>query len=153
MTHHRLPILALLSLAIGLASCEIEDACSDYNYDGFWHLQRIDTIGGGSNTAIAKSQLFWAKQHNLLQLIDVHRQQPTCLLRYEIIRKVGEADIFRVYDPYIDDREHGDTPITDPSVLSPYGIQSLDATYRIEDDMDYPLVLNDGHYRLYFEEF
>ncbi len=118
-----LPALPLLGL-LTFASCELEMS-DNGRLDGYWQLARIDTIGGGSRNMVS-SRMFWSVQLHLLQLSDHGSGHRTYLLRFQ-----QDDHYLRVYDPYLSARDVGDQPLDDPTVLQPYGIQSLDETFEI----------------------
>lgn len=125
MKHYALLLIGLLSV-IGLVSCEFE-TLDNGRLDGYWQMARIDTLRGGGRDVV-KARLFWSVQGNLLQTSDLTYRLPTCLFRFA---RVGDEEL-RVYDPHVLDRQQGDRPITDTTLLCPYGIQQLEERFIIE---------------------
>ena len=48
-------------------SCDIETS-KNGDLDGFWHLERVDTISTSGSLDLSQEKLFWAFQKDLLQL-------------------------------------------------------------------------------------
>ena len=71
MTAKRLfkTILAAFVL-VALASCEIETS-DNGDFDGFWHLERVDTLATGGTTDLSKKRVFWGVQYKLISVRDV----------------------------------------------------------------------------------
>ena len=61
-------IAAILTTALALASCELETS-DNGKFDGFWHLERVDTLAtGGSLNLDPKSMAYAARtSHPLLR--------------------------------------------------------------------------------------
>lgn len=139
-------LLALLLLVPLFASCDIETS-DNGDLDGYWQLARVDTIDGGSCDMVA-ARIFWAIQVNLLQVSDRNYLLDSYLLRFDQNDKQ-----LRVYDPYLSDRDNGDQPVTNPEVLRPFGIQSLDEEFRIDLMDGDRLVLSSSLLRLRFNRY
>ena len=50
-----------------LMSCDLETS-DNGKLDGFWHLERIDTLATGRALDMSGEKVFWSFQVNLLQL-------------------------------------------------------------------------------------
>lgn len=126
------PLLAvfLTVLTLSLTSCEMETH-SNGQLDGFWQLHSIDTIASGKTVNMVSKRRFWSFQAKLLKTSDYTGTSATILLRFQ-----HDGDTLRLYDPVkykatITDPDGMDTPLTDPSLLLPYGIPSLSSSFRI----------------------
>ena len=53
-----------------LASCEIETS-DNGDFDGFWHLERVDTLATGGTLDLSKKRVFWGVQYKLISVRDV----------------------------------------------------------------------------------
>ena len=111
-----------------LAACDIETS-DNGDLDGYWHLTRVDTLTTGGTLDTSEQLLFWAVQVRLLNVVDQSDDADHMgyLLRFE--HKEGTL---RVYEPYKNSRKDGDIKVDDASVLSPFGINRLDETFRVE---------------------
>lgn len=108
-----------------LGACQLETS-GNGKLDGYWRLERIDTLGGGVNR-MEGQRIFWAFQSRLLQTSDLNGRVQACLLRF---RK--EKDSLLLSDPYLYNRESGDEPITQLARLVPFGLNSLDERFKVE---------------------
>lgn len=65
-------ILAAFAL-VALASCEIETS-DNGDFDGFWHLERVDTLATGGTTDLSKKRVFWGVQYKLISVYDIDKE-------------------------------------------------------------------------------
>ncbi len=117
-----------VGLVLLLAGCDLETS-DNGDLDGYWHLTRVDTLTTGGTLDTSEQLLFWAVQVRLLNVVDQSDDADHMgyLLRFE--HKEGTL---RVYEPYKNSRKDGDIKVDDASVLSPFGINRLDETFRVE---------------------
>lgn len=141
-------------MATTLASCSLEtDTVSgDGNIEGFWHLERIETLATDSTsestvTDCSKMRLFWAIQHKLLQLTDKDGNYKVLNCRFTV--SGGQLTITEVYEA---STERVDTPTDNVSLLAPYGITRLNPTFSYTISGSH-LTLTDGNTRLYLKRF
>ncbi len=132
-----------------MGSCTVEHI-SNGDLDGLWHFVRIDTLSTGVTTDLSDETLFWGFQANLM-----HTQGAADEFYF---RFAHTGSILVVYDPYLDhghedNEDGGDIPVTDPSVLAPYGLQSLADTFRVETLTSSHMTLSTSLHRLYFIKF
>ena len=66
-------ILAAFVL-VALASCEIETS-DNGDFDGFWHLERVDTLATGGTLDLSKKRVFWGVQYKLISVRDVDKDK------------------------------------------------------------------------------
>ena len=138
-----------IGLVLLLAGCDLETS-DNGDLDGYWHLTRVDTLATGGMLDTSEQLLFWAVQVRLLNVVDQSDDADHMgyLLRFE--HKEGTL---RVYEPYKNSRKDGDIKVDDVSVLSPFGINRLDETFRVEQlDGDGMLLTGDA-LRLTFVRF
>ena len=138
--------LCLLAAVLMLGACQLETS-GNGKLDGYWRLERIDTLGGGVNR-MEGQRMFWAFQSRLLQTSDLNGRVQACLLRF---RK--EKDSLLLSDPYLYNRESGDEPITQLARLAPFGLNSLDERFKVERLGGEKMVLANKKYRLYLTRF
>lgn len=139
-------IVIAFVVALMFGSCEIQ-TLDNGDLDGMWHLTRVDTLATSATTDMAGERIYWSFQARLLQLDDKAWIYQSLLTRFE-----HSGQTLRVYDPYIYDRENGDKPLDDVTLLSPYGISALDETYTIESLSGSKMILVSGTLRLYFKK-
>ena len=115
------PLLAILMavLTLSIASCEY----CDKNYE--------EIIAEGKTVNMVPSRRFWSFQAKLLKTSDYTGASTTILLRFK-----HDGDTLHLYDPVkykatITDPDGMDTPLTDSTLLLPYGIPSLSSSFRI----------------------
>ena len=142
MTAKRLfkTILAAFAL-VTLASCEIETS-DNGDFDGFWHLERVDTLA-------------WGVQYKLISVRDVDKdKQHGYYLRFK-----QTSDKIVTHTPYKDNWHQdkgdngGDHPIDDPKLLAPYGINNLEEEFVKEKLDGGQMILRSKTLRLKFKRF
>ena len=62
-------LLATLATTLLLASCNVETS-DNGPLDGFWHLERVDTLATGGSTDYHKGYVFWGVQKDLMYIKD-----------------------------------------------------------------------------------
>ena len=67
-------IAAILTTALTLASCELETS-DNGKFDGFWHLERVDTLATGGSLNLQQKRIFWGSAGEAHQRTR-HRQGP-----------------------------------------------------------------------------
>lgn len=117
--------IAAVALVMCLVSCDLE-VSDNGNLDGFWHLERVDTLKTGGMTDLSDQFLFWSVQMDLMELSKRDHDTAFVLFRFE--KKDG---VLRVYNPMLFDGTDSEIPVDDLSVLMPYGINSFDETLRV----------------------
>lgn len=155
MTAKRLfnTILAAFALTT-LASCEIETS-DNSDFDGFWHLERVDTLATGGTTDLSKKRVFWGVQYKLISVRDVDKdKQHGYYLRFK-----QTSDKIVTHTPYKDNWHQdqgdngGDHPIDDPKLLAPYGINNLEEEFVKEKFNGGQMILRSSTLRLKFKRF
>ena len=124
---------------ISLLFCCTLFACSHFestdtgDLDGFWHMERIESMPSGDVTDLSSKRLFWAVQYKLINVRDADNVYGDFYLRFS-----REAGSLRLYSPYInswhenEEGNGGDIPLDDATALYPYGIMSLDETFEVD---------------------
>ena len=62
-------LLAVLATPLLLVSCNVETS-DNGPLDGFWHLERIDTLATGGTTDYSSGYVFWGVQMDLIYIKD-----------------------------------------------------------------------------------
>ena len=139
-------IIAALTVSC-LASCDLETS-DNGDLDGFWHMERVDTLATGGVCDLSERRVFWSVQVGLVNVTDYDKEARGYLFHFENVNSS-----LRLYDPYKDNREEGDIKVEDPSILSPYGVNALDETFRIEGLSANRMTLATDELRLSFKKF
>ena len=87
-----LPAFLLLSLAF--TSCELETS-DNGKLDGFWHLERVDTLATGKSCDLSGQLLFWSVQMKLLNVSDKNYKLRSAFFRFE-----HANGTLRLYEPH-----------------------------------------------------
>ena len=111
-------ILAAFAL-VALASCEIETS-DNGDFDGFWHLERVDTLATGGTTDLSKKRVFWGVQYKLISVrdVDVDKQHGYYL------RFTQTSDKIVTHTPYTGTRTRATTAATTPSTTRRYWLRT-----------------------------
>ncbi len=136
-------------MLLSLGGCSVEHI-SNGDLDGFWHFVQIDTLTTGQSADLSDETLFWGFQAKLM-----HTQGATNKFYF---RFDHSATTLVLYDPYLDhghedNNEGGDIPVDDPTLLAPYGIQSLSDTFHVDLLTSSRMTLSTARHRLYFIKF
>lgn len=146
MIRHYIYIVVSAVAAFVFASCEL-DTSSNGDLDGMWRLAQVDTLATSGVNRMEGEKKYWMFQYSLLQLEDKAGNAGSVLLRFE-----HNGNALRLYDSYAYDREEGDKPLDDPSVMAPYGVNALDETFTIEALDGRRMVLSNEELRLSFRK-
>lgn len=145
-------ILATIALTT-LASCEIETS-DNGDFDGFWHLERVDTLATGGTLDLSKKRVFWGVQYKLISVYDIDKEGTFgYYLRFK-----QTSDQIVTHTPYKnnwhqDVENGGDHPIDDPTQLTPYGINNLEEEFVKEKLDGGQMILRSKTLRLKFKRF
>lgn len=129
-----------------LYSCELETS-DNGDLDGMWHLVRVDTLSTSGVRQMEQEKIYWLFQFKLLQLDDKSGKLDNLLMRFE-----HNGDVLKLYDPYIYDRTNGDKPLTDTSLLAPFGVNALEESFTVESLQGDKMVLRTEKLRLRFRK-
>ena len=146
--------LLLCALSV-LSSCSVDfETSGNGALDGFWHLERVDTLATGGSADLSSGRLFWAVQAKLVCVRDFGNNDKGCYLRF-----VQTSDSLTLSTPYINNWHEneqetgGDVPVTDKAVLAPYGISGLTDGFCKETLKGGTMVLRSKVLRLHFKKF
>ena len=116
---------AITFAATALSSCELETSQAGA-FDGMWHLMRIDTIATGGTLDLSKERIYWSFQYKLMEADDKTGGHRSIIMRYA----KGNGKL-RLSSPYAYNREEGDEPLSEPSLLAPFGINKIEEEYQV----------------------
>ena len=146
-------IIATLAI-VSLASCEIETS-DNGDFDGFWHLERVDTLATGGTCDLSKKRVFWGVQYKLISVYDTDKEGTFGYY----LRFTQTRDKIVTKSPYknnwhLDNGEvGGDIPVDDPTQLAPYGINNLEEEFVKEKLNGGQMILRSKTLRLKFKRF
>jgi hypothetical protein len=135
-------------LVFSFTSCELETS-GNGDLDGFWHLVQVDTLQTGGVKDTSKDLFFWSFQVNLLQFSDRSYHIPIYMARFN-----HENGQLKVTQPCLYNRDEGNEMVTEENVkdISPYGLNALEETFRVEELSGSRMTLSNGTLRLYFKK-
>lgn len=124
-------ILLLLSAAFMLSGCEIESS-ENGNFDGFWHIERIDTLATQGTLDLSADRKFWSVQHRLIKI-------GSTLFYFE--RADGQLTLTEAPEA-----------TTEPN-LKPYGVQGIPETFEVELLSSKRMMLKSEMLRICFKKY
>ena len=135
-------------LVFSFTSCELETS-GNGDLDGFWHLVQVDTLQTGGVKDTSKDLFFWSFQVNLLEFSDRSYHIPIYMARFN-----HENGQLKVTQPCLYNRDEGNEMVTEENVkdISPYGLNALEETFRVEELSGSRMTLSNGTLRLYFKK-
>ena len=146
-------IIATLAI-VSLASCEIETS-DNGDFDGFWHLERVDTLASGGTCDLSKKRVFWGVQYKLISVYDTDKEGTFGYsLRFTQTRvKIVTKSPYKNNWHQDKGDNGGDHPIDDPTLLAPYGINNLEEEFVKEKLNGSKMILRSKTLRLKFKRF
>lgn len=137
-------IQGFLSLMF-LCGCELETT-DNGDLDGYWHLEQVDSLAGQRSVDYGQSHIFWSIQFELLQLTNLEDNTIVYKLDYNN-RQLTLAN------PCMFDRADGDTLVTNVEVLRPYGVNSLQESFKVVSLESRKMILESPVLRLHFKKY
>ena len=141
------------SLVFSLSSCTLETS-NNGHFDGYWHLERVDTLATGGWCDYSKRRIFWGVQFKLLSCNDADVGPRGCYFRFE---QTGDSLFLgKAYKNnwHQDNGENGgDIPVDDVEVLRYYGVNELEEHFAKEALSGSKMVLRSKTLRLKFRKF
>lgn len=131
---------------LAMTSCELEGS-GNGDLDGFWHIERIDTLATGGVADYSQNLFFWSFQGKLLSLNNKSHTTPDCLTRFN---KTGNT--LTISEPFRDDRMGGDEPLETPELLQPYGVNKIEESFVIEALSGSKMILKSETLRINFKK-
>lgn len=138
-----------------LSSCTVETS-DNGDFDGFWHLERVDTLATGGVLDMSHQRVFWGVQLRLLSCRNAGLEGTHGY--YFRFRQTSDSIV--LYSPYKDnwhqDRgdDGGDIPCYEINdELRSYGINNLEEPFYKEKMTGGKMILKSKTLRLYFKKF
>lgn len=118
-------LLSMVAL-FSLSACEIETHDND-KLDGFWHLERVDTIATGGVCNKSKDLVFWSVQSMFVEVSERSKVDNNKYI-FSFSHSNGKLSLF---DARLSDRRKGDPEVEDPAILLPYGVRKFNETFEV----------------------
>ena len=141
--------LYIIGVALTLSACDLEHSEND-DLDGMWQLRTVDSIGSGVTVDMRPSQRVWAFQGSLMEARLLNSGNRT---DYIIFRFDHQGQTLRLYSPYVSNRDVGDAPVDSIALLSVFGINSTDETFRVQHLSAETMTLESTLVRLHFRKY
>ena len=152
----RTAIAALL--AVALVSCEVETS-DNGRLDGFWHLERVDTLATGNSADYSGRHVFWGTQLHLIAVRNTESIKDGYYLRFRqtadslVVTAVFENKWHEDADGSVDGTG-GDIPVLEPDGdLRFLGINDIPEGFAKERLDGKFMVLRSRTLRLSFRKF
>lgn len=150
ITMKRIIFIPLALMVLLVASCTI-DASDNGDLDGYWHLERVDTIATGGVRNLSDTTVFWSVEHKLIELRDTG-----ALFFFRFGQTADSLTLHSPYINYLDQNVSGqgsDYPLDSASRLGVFGIEGLEVHYKKESLSSSRMVLRSQKLRLHFRKF
>lgn len=116
---------AVIAIGGSFSSCSLENSSAG-DFDGMWHLTRVDTVATGGSLDLSKKRIFWSFEVKLMEADDKDGNHRAILMRFNH----GDKKLV-LNSPYAYNRDEGDEKLTDTSLLEPYGINKLEEEFKV----------------------
>ena len=142
------------TIIAAMTSCTIETS-DNGNFDGFWHLEQVDTLATGNTLDMSGKRVFWGVQYKLISVYDIDKEGTFGYY----LRFTQTRDKIVIKSPYKNNwhqdngDDGGDHPIDDPTLLAPYGINNLEEEFVKEKLNGGQMILRSKTLRLKFKRF
>lgn len=156
LTKRFLPMMMFMGvgLLMSLSSCELESS-DNGDLDGFWHLERIDSLDTGKSVDMSKLHVFWGVEHKLIAARQNDMGKESFYFRFE--HTSDSLMITKVYANHgHQDRgdDGGDIPLDDVTEdLKYYGVNAIPEGFLKESLSGSKMVLKSKVVRLWFKKF
>lgn len=139
-------ILYIFATLLVFFSCDLETS-KNGDLDGFWHLERVDTLSTSGSLDLSQEKLFWAFQKDLLQL---RGDQQEFYLRFN-----HHDNHLDLSNPRLKDREKDDPAISSSTMylILPYGINEEQEYFQVVTLSSDDMVLRNQYLQLWFRKF
>ncbi|WP_444363727.1 lipocalin-like domain-containing protein [Prevotella sp.] len=150
-------LLAVLATPLLLVSCNVETS-DNGPLDGFWHLERVDTLATGGSTDYHKGYVFWGVQKDLMYIKDSSNGS----IGAYYLRFNQTHDSLHVTKIYLDHghednpnhEQGGDIPVEAiDNTLRQLGINALPEHFKKEALNANRMILSTEKLRLKFKKF
>ncbi len=146
--------LAMLLILGSQVSCTLESS-DNGDFDGFWHLEQVDTLSTGGALNLSEQRIFWGVQYKLISCRNIEAEGYGYFFRF---RQTGDSII--VHTPYKNNwhqdqgENGGDIPVTEMTdAIRGYGINNLEEGFYKERLKGDKMILRSKSLRLYFKKF
>lgn len=143
----KLVIIGFFLVSIAVVSCKLEPS-DNGDLDGFWHMERIDTLKTGGSKYLAQERYFWSFQKHLMILTDKNGGENEYILRFE-----HRDNQLILSDPFIYDRPKGDVKVEDGTMMKSFGVNKLKEVFAVETLTNNQMVLASDTLRIFFTKF
>ena len=143
-------VAAMGVMAGSSVSCTLETS-DNGDLDGFWHLERVDTLATGGVCDLSEELRFWAVQRHLISIVDHGNSSNGGYFGY-LSHFSHEGDRMRLYDMYVNDRMVGDIKMETAEPLNVFGINALEENFRVEQLSSSRMQLSTDVLRLHFRK-
>ena len=128
------------------STCTLEsDSKAAGDLAGMWHCVYIDK--GAASVELKDQKVYWSFQGKLLLLEDKTGAHSWILYHFN-----KKGNTLELREPYRYDRENGDEPLTEPSLLAFYGIDDMAVTFTIRQSEN-TMALVSNKVTLHFKKF
>ncbi len=141
--------LAAIAVLAAILPVSCFETSGNGKLGGMWHLESVDTLETGGVRDMSGEYIYWSFQYDLLELDDKTGANPSILFRFEYNE---EGYVLELYSPYVYDREDGDIPTEDISLLLPFCVRAPEITYAIESLSGSRMILREAELRLHFRK-
>lgn len=138
-------IFYILTILFLMTSCDIEMS-DNGNLDGLWQMTEMQETGKEA-IDMRETGTIWGFQFRLLELRNKSNQYGF-LCRFE--HKDGHL---RVYEPYDQKHDESDDPVTDATILNPFGLYTTSEDFQIEALTSSNLTIKSDKVRLKFRKY
>jgi hypothetical protein len=147
----RITLFFVLSVICLFSGCEMHHSDNGL-LDGFWQMTAVDTIGGQS-ADMRQSRVFWCIQGDVLQMrrmngVLYEEKQGIVAFRFE-----QSDNTLTVSEPVVCDRANSDSLLTDISIVTPYGVNSLKESFQVLRLDGSAMTLESAELRLHFRRY
>lgn len=148
-------IIAMLLMS--LYSCEIETS-DNGKLDGFWHLERVDSLNNGKTADYSNKKIFWGVQLRLIETTD-HDNNAINSLYLRFKQTADSIYINNVYENHWHEDNNysdigGDIPVVAPNNdTRHYGINAIPEGFLKERLDGSKMVLRSNTLRMTFRRF
>ena len=146
LSNSKYPLILLLAVVLSLTACSLNTDDSG-DLGGYWHLTYVDTLATDGYCDMSQERVFWSVQGAILEARNTEKNE------FVMFRYIHEGSKLSLNDARINQRELGDTLITDITTLQPYGINKLEESFDIEALSGSKMILRSDMLRLYFKKF
>ena len=137
--------LLIFMASVLVTACHLEVSPSGDLY-GYWHLVTVDTLQGTS-ADFSREKVFWGVENRLVQIFDRSGAYPTLVMNFE-----RSGDSLFLQKPFLDDRNNGDPEVSDPEVLSFYGLGRESSHFKVEHLTNDKMILSNNRFHYHFRK-